>query len=113
MKLFRIKVTHYAPKDSHTAIQEYVVANNDNEVFKYLAKGYADWEGIIENYQDHDIDEYDDALEIYNEIFENKCDDREVYDLYYGATQYSWEEVEVIDNDVIDLMIKNNLANLI
>ncbi|MCC0678242.1 MULTISPECIES: hypothetical protein [unclassified Clostridioides] len=110
MKLFKIKVTHFAPKDMHNSIQEYVVSNNDREVFEYLANGYAHWKDIIENYNEVDIDTYKEALKIYEEIYNNKGDDRGVYDLYYGATQYSWEEVELVDDSVIELMIKNELA---
>ncbi|MCC0684401.1 hypothetical protein [Clostridioides sp. ZZV14-6345] len=110
MKLFKIKVAHFAPKDLHSSIQEYVVANNDRDVFEYLANGYAYWKDIIESYDELDIDTYDEALETYEDIYNNKGDDREVYDLYYGATQYSWEEVELVDDSVIELMIKNELA---
>lgn len=109
-KLYEINSTHYAPKDSHTSIQEYVVANNDRKVFEYLAKGYAYWEDMINEWEDSEYDSKEDAIITYEEIYDNKGDDREVYDLYYGATQYSWEEVQLIDDSVIDLMIKNNLA---
>lgn len=100
MKLFKIKVTHYAPKDFHSSIQEYVIANNDREIFEYLAKGYAYWDEML---GDSDEDEY-------WEILENKGDDREVYDLYYGATQYSWEEVPLVNTEVLELMLENKLA---
>lgn len=100
MKLFKIKVTHYAPKDFHSSIQEYVIANSDREVFEYLAKGYACWDEML---CDSDEDEY-------WEILENKGDDREVYDLYYGATQYSWEEISLVNDKVLELMLENKLA---
>ena len=103
MKLFKIKVTHYAPKDFHSSIQEYVIANNDREVFDYLAKGYACWNEML-----GDSDECE-----YWEILENKGDDREVYDLYYGATQYSWEEVPLVNTKVLELMLENKLASKI
>lgn len=101
MKLFEIRVVHYAPKDFHQSTQEYVVANNDRDVFEYLANGYACWNEML---GDSDEDEY-------WEILKNKGDNREVYDLYYGATQYSWKEVELADKSVIELMIINKLAN--
>lgn len=100
MKLYRIWMTHYAPKDSESAIKEYVVSTKDRDVFEYLAHGYAYWEDMIDDY---DEDEY-------WKILANKGDEREVYDLYYGATQYSWEEVELVDEGIIPLMIKNSLA---
>ena len=109
MKLYEIGKTHYAPKDSEYGIQEYVVANNDKEVFNYLKTGYTCWEDIV-NYCESDGESLEDAKNILNEIFENHGDNREVYDLYYGATQYCWEEVKVVDDKVIELMIKNGLA---
>ena len=103
MKLYKIQVTHYAPKDSHTSIEEYVVAKSNKDVFDYLAAGYAYWEEMLGESDEDD----------YWEILENQGDDREVYDLYYGATQYSWEEVELVDDSVINLMIINGLAKQI
>lgn len=110
LKLYKIKVTHYAPRDSHTSIQEFVVANNDKEVFEYLAKGYAYWEDILDCWGSEPNEE---MLEEYNNIYENKGDYREVDDLYYGATQYSWEEVELKDASVIELMVANGIAKKI
>lgn len=112
MKLYKVKVTHYAPKDSHTATQEYVVANNDKEVFDYIDREYAYWGTILDCWED-DFETYDEALSVYNEIYENKGDDREVYDLYYGATQYAWQEVVLKDESVIELMVVNGLAKCI
>ena len=54
MKLYEIGKTHYAPKDSEYGIQEYVVANNDKEVFDYLKTGYTYWEDIVECYDEDD-----------------------------------------------------------
>lgn len=112
MKLFEIKVTHYAPKGSHTSTQEYVVANSDEEVFKYLAKGYADWEELL-NEDEEDEDEKTYREEEYWGILESKGDDREPEDLYYGAEKYFWEEIKLKDESVINLMIINNLAKKI
>lgn len=109
MKLYEIGKTHYAPKDSEYGIQEYVVANNNKEVFEYLKTGYAYWEDILECCEE-DGETLEDAQNTLDEIFENHGDDREVYDLYYGATQYCWKEIELVDDKVIELMIINGLA---
>lgn len=110
MKLYKIMVTHYAPKGFHNSIQEYVVATCNRDVFEYLGSGYAYWKEIVEDYDE-------DAMETYNEILTNKGDDREVCDLYYGATQYGWEEVELSENTQIDgmisMMIETGLAKQI
>ena len=106
MRLYKIGITHYAPKDSKYAIKEYVVANNDEEVFNYLASGYAYWNDILEYAED----EY--AQEKYDEIKNSHSDNREVSDLYYGATQYDWIEVDS-DKELIDKMIEFKLAKII
>ena len=36
MKLYKIKVLHGGPKDSHESIDSYITRENDEEVFKYL-----------------------------------------------------------------------------
>ena len=38
MNLYEITLTHLAPKDSATAIKEYLVAENDIEVFELSYK---------------------------------------------------------------------------
>ena len=50
-----IRVVHYAPKDFHASTQEYVVANNDRDVFEYLANGYTYWNEML---GDSDEDKY-------------------------------------------------------
>jgi hypothetical protein len=112
MDLYVIKVTHYAPKGSREAINEYVVAENNRQVFEYLAKGYARWECILEEWEDY-YDSKEDAVEEYEQIYKYKCDCRDLHDLYYGATRYSWEKVELVNDKVIDLMIENKLAKVI
>ena len=112
-KLYEIRVTHYAPKDMHTATQEYVVAKDDREVFEYLAKGYAYWEEMITDWESFGYESEEEAMAEYEEIYNCKSDDRDVEDLFYGVTQYSWQEVELIDSYTKDLMIKNGLARLI
>ena len=111
-KLYEIKFVHYAQRGSDGGTEEFVVANSHNEVFDYLAKGYANWNDILEYglEEAEDEDKKDYLIEQYNEIRLNHSDDRELSDLYYGQTQYFWEEVELVDNSVIELMIKNNLA---
>lgn len=106
-KLYKVCTTHYAPKDSSRAIMEYVVAEKDRDVFEYLSHGYAYWEDILEYVED---DDKECAESEYWGILDNKGDYREVYDLYYGATQYDWEEVNLVDDSVIELMIENGLA---
>jgi len=59
----------------------------------------------------YDPENKDLYTEQYNNIFKSKGDyERELTDLYYGATIYGWEEVELVNDLVIDLMIENGLA---
>lgn len=121
MKLFKVLLTHYAPKDSSTAIKEFLVAEDDKQLFLHLANGYTHWKDLridaesyyksgMENNDQDDIDIAMEILEQYNDIYENKGDEREVYDLHYGATQYSWEEVETADEELINHMLRCGLA---
>lgn len=34
--LYKIKVLHGAPKDSHTSIETYLIAESDNEVYEFI-----------------------------------------------------------------------------
>lgn len=82
MNLYKILMTHAAPKDHETAIKEYLIAKDDKEVFDYLLNKseYTYW-----NDQDKEDVDF---------IFENKGDTECEYkwqDLYYGSTMYSWE----------------------
>ena len=122
MKLYEITLTHLAPKDSATAIKEYLVAENDIEVFDYLTKG----EGAYYTYWNDKIDveyleecgyEKDKACERIVEWIDNTIRekgehwDEELYcDLYYGRTIYGWRETDVTDEELMNLMIKNGIA---
>ena len=122
MKLYEITLTHLAPKDSATAIKEYLVAENDIEVFDYLTKG----EGAYYTYWNDKIDveyleecgyEKDKACERIVEWIDNTIRNKgehwneELYwDLYYGRTIYGWNETNVTDEELMNLMIKNGIA---
>ena len=120
MKLYEITSTHLAPKDSHTAITEYLVANSDKDVFDYLSKGegseYTYWNDKI------DIDEYiGDDYETPEEEMNNwisqtleekgeEWNDDLYTDLYYGRTIYGWRETNVTDEECMRLMIDYGIA---
>ena len=92
MNLYKIEFTHYAPKDSSSGIKEYILANNDEEVFDYINKNYT-WNGWTER-----EDEWGNECQTYKEfVLENKGDDEDeslFEDLYYGQTTYSWELIK-------------------
>ena len=122
MNLYEITSTHLAPKDSATAIKEYLVAENDIEVFEYLTKGegkrYTYWNDKIDiEYLEECGYEKDKACERIVEWIDNTIRekgehwDEELYcDLYYGRTIYGWRETDVTDEELMNLMIKNGIA---
>lgn len=101
MNLYRIDVKHYAPKDNHIAIQEYVIANNDKEVFDYMLNEYWDWKEWEQ-----------DELE---SVFDNNGEwEFEVYDLYYGAIQYGWTKTrDNLDLNQIKALVDTDVAKVI
>jgi|LGOV01.1.fsa_nt_gb hypothetical protein len=113
MKLFKVKSTHFAQRGSHEAIDEFIVANNDREVFKYLDKKHS-WKEIMDEDIEYDPEGENSYRNAYNSIYAQKGDyERDLSDLYYGATIYGWEEVELKDDSVIALMVINGLAKVI
>lgn len=120
MKLYKIDFTHYAPRGSDWGIKEYVLSENDRQVFEYLAKGYANWNDILsdDTYIEEDWESYEEfeshQKQRYEDIFNNKGDyEEELCDLYYGATRYGWEEIDFIDEDDAEVLIRFNIAKRI
>ena len=110
MNLYKILMTHAAPKDNKTAIKEYVLAKDDKQVFEYLKNnsGYTYWKDI-----ERDEDDYGDVKKI-DFIFENHGDsqlDDKWEDLYYGSTMYDWELFkEDLSQTEIDTLVKLEIA---
>ena len=102
MNIYKIIMTHAAPKDNKKAIQEYVIAKDDIDVFNYLKYGYAYWK----DYEDEE--EYEDGEDKLKEIWENKgdsCLDSKWEDLYYGSIMYDWEvfKENISEEDILAL----------
>lgn len=103
MNLYKILMTHAAPKDHETAIKEYIIAKDDKEVFDYLKNksGYTYWDDLEE-------DEYDGIPKL-DFIYKNKGDfkcENKWQDLYYGSTMYSWGlyKENIQQNEIIALL---------
>ena len=92
MNLYKIKFTHYAPKDSSSGIKEFIIAQNEEGVFNYIDKNH-----VYDSWTERE-DEWDNEDQTYKEfILENKGDDEDeslFENLYYGLTTYGWEIVE-------------------
>lgn len=101
MKLYEIRFRHYAPKDSQEGVLTYLLAESSEKVYEWLRSEptlkneksiYVTW-----MYKD-DLEDEDEFEEGFKERIIECCgdmydDESEVRDLYYGATQYGWEEV--------------------
>lgn len=119
MNLYRILFIHYAPKDSHSGITTYLLANNDEEVYTYIDSiNHGMWSGKNADYPELNI--YDDEYNVIGtESFKEKMirikglmfdEDYELTDLYYGVTLDGWELIkEDVDvsyyQELIDLGI--------
>jgi hypothetical protein len=101
-KLYKIKVLHGGPKDSHESIETYLVAENDLEVFDWIdGKNYKCWsehekyleEGEESGYYDETEDK---PISMKEWVIANKgdlSDENGWGDAYYGVTKWGWEEV--------------------
>lgn len=104
--LYRIDSTHFAPKDNHTAIETYLIAENNDEVYDYISKFYG-WIG--DRYEDYylgenEVDHKSWCIHYQGEL--EKCD-QFLNDLHYGLTIYSWELIsENIDvNNFLESLV--------
>jgi len=94
MNLFRILMTHYAPKDSATGTESYVICENESKFYDYFKEQDFDW---IEDYEC-----YFDKEELEEKSWKERVIEGRGYsemeldiynDLYYGLTAYDWEIV--------------------
>ena len=101
MNLYEIRFRHYAPKDSKEGILTYLLAESDKKVYEWirsepkLKNGKSIYVGWMYKDNPDDEDEFEKGfkerlIECSGDMYD---DESEVYDLYYGATQYGWKEV--------------------
>lgn len=113
MKLYAITFKHYAPKDSESGIKTLVLANNDEQVYEFIAsEPEINGDQVYNSWRAYEKFAWSDDLECFTsgdeeKFWENENDDPEPFkdhtirlkgdydselnDLYYGATQYGWE----------------------
>lgn len=118
--LYQINVKHLAPKDSHESIECFIIAENEDQVFDYLAKEKAYWtesETFCENHipdfdEDQELSEEEYSNEIKKFVISTKGEidaDWACYDdLYYGQTHWGWE----LKKENISIEEVNTLKNL-
>lgn len=114
MNLYKIEFTHYAPKDSKSGIKGYMVAENDEEVYEFIKSEPEIHDKTLYNsykdYEDEEKDFKERIIECHGDMYDEES---EVYDLYYGATQYGWELVyeNIIYDDIETLRELQILVN--
>ena len=113
-KLFKIKIFHAAQKDSHTSIETYLIADNEEKVFKWIDKklNYGNWENAKEEEEKEYDEETDDYIPFKDYVMKHKgeLDIEDYSDAYYGITRYGWEEIAEISDVEIDILLKLKIA---
>lgn len=118
MYLYKILVQHLSPKDSHTAIEKYIIAENDGEVYDEVC-GLAYWDEDdpkcfcekhipdIDEDTPYNTEEYEQLQKEF--IISTKGEinsDWACYDdLFYGRTHYGWEKVNYITKEEALILI--------
>lgn len=110
MNLYQINVKHYSEKDSHTAIETFLFAKDDEAVYYWLNELQG---GIFEerNNEDGMIDVYNEDFEIIGqksykdkiirlrgELYDKNL---EISDRFYGVTLYGWKQIDSPDIETL------------
>ena len=126
-KLYKIIVLHGAPKDTHTSIEGYVIAKDEEQVYDYINKlNYGYWENVNKtSLEDLGLDEEERSTCYYlNDDYNNQISFKEWLmahkgdlddeagweDAYYGVTKYGWEEMEVIHQEDLEVLVDLKVA---
>lgn len=116
--LYKIVFKHFAPKDSEEGIKEYVVADNEDQIFDHIVANHSGgWE---DRQEDEPYDIYNDDFEIIGkESFKEKMmrlkgeyhdEGVDVSDAYYGVTIMGWEKIENTSDGQIKTLLELNIA---
>jgi len=123
MNLYSIDFRHYSPKDSEYGIKTYLIAQDDEAVFDWIAN-YSGEFGIYTSW----LSESNEEVELYDEykligvvtykekIIYNKGEigdsSTDFSDVFYGITQYGWTLIkENLSIEETETLLKLNIAN--
>lgn len=124
MNIYKIHVQHFSQKDSHSSVETFLLASSDEEVYKWVDdKEYGAY--TDKSNEDGKLEIYDGDFNVIGlESFKEKMirvggqyfdEDYEPSDLYYGATIYGWEKLDIKDVTscadslrAIDMLIEAN-----
>jgi hypothetical protein len=115
MILYKIVVAHYSQKDNHRSIEGYIIRENEEQAMEYvcLKLGYYSAEELEEEVE---VDLYDDDGNYVSTETETKKEkllrlggdyfdaDADRSDLYYGHTEWGWEEVKTVTPEEIEVL---------
>jgi len=141
MLLVKLKIIHYAPKDSEEGIKEFLVVQDQEQLLKYIDSRHL-FHRLRDYADDNDTDcccpetewlkknpgKLDEARQLGLKV---EGDDyitvegpthllikwyqgdtwREVSEAYYGVTHYDWSEQQEIDNETTDTLLRVGVAN--
>ncbi len=108
MKLYTVTLIHYSPGDDESGIDCFLIADNDEQVYDWLrdnrCTGYKDQEEDSESYDiespDYPWNTIESGLTFQEKIiYYRGCandPDTDYEDLYYGQTNWSWNEGQVL-----------------
>ncbi len=118
MNLYRILVRHGGPKASHTAVETYLVAENEEQVVAWITRErqsgqwLEDEEGQEPQTRMTDGPPFDEiSFRDYVMAHRGDIDDDEGWDdAYYGVTKWGWEEVPALEEAFINQAIAAGIA---
>ena len=109
MKLYRIKNLFLGKDLNQEATDRYIVAENDLEVYKQLAKNFGEMEGLTEEngevYDDW-AQAYGGDKEVRERILKNKGDFDEDYLGEFYDIKYGWQDLGEITKEEIQILKK-------
>ena len=110
MKLYTVVFTHYAQKGDEEGIHQFILAENDEQVYRIL-KSTAYWD------DDAEIYDGDEVLVGTNkeDIIAHRGDyhrEEVLKDLYYGSALYCWDEGKRVTEQEVAVLSKFLGCNL-
>lgn len=122
MNLYEVLMKHFAPRDSESGVHCYLVAEDDKEVFEWIAKEHrvkdgSEYGAVMYNSWKEKSDkdnEYDYEEGFKERIINCKGDmfdeDVELTDLFYGQTLMGWRLCkENLSNILIEYLIESGI----
>lgn len=114
--LYKIKILHGAPKDSHESIETYLVAEDDKSVAKWIdrEKNFGYWKECTQDGVTRYDEDSDKEISLWDYVLKNRGDlqDEEGWeDSYYGVTKWGWEPIEATKEQIkvlLELRIAQN-----